>query len=93
MRTERWRGPARARGLDERALLRLLGDHSLDACWERLSARPYLIADVSAKKLDSLAPRESERVLAAATRAAERQLDLLGTGPSDSARPATGTST
>ena len=71
MRTERVRGPARARRLDERALLSALGDDSLDACWERLRARPFLVADDRrAEELERVAPGEPERVLAAAARAA-----------------------
>lgn len=81
VRTERLRGPARARRLDERALLAALGDASLDACWKRLRARPFLIADVPTHALERVAPGEGERVLAAAERAAAREVDVLGTGP------------
>ena len=80
VRTERFRGPARVRRLDERALLAALGDASLDACWARLRARPFLIPQVDAEELECVAPGEPERVLAAAARAAGRELDLLGTG-------------
>lgn len=86
--TERLRGPARARGLDERSLLRSLGDDSLESCWQRLLARPFLIADVSPDELARVAPGEAERVRAAAERAVARQLDLLGTGTFELGRPA-----
>ena len=88
VRTERVRGPARARRLDERTLLAALGDGSLDSCWERLRARPFLIADISREELAQVAPDEPERVLAAAERAAAREIDLLGTGPFRLDRPA-----
>jgi hypothetical protein len=80
-RAERVRGPARANALDEATLLRLLGDRSLDACWERLRAQPSLFAPVDREGLEAVAPGDSERVLAAAERAHRRELDLLGTGP------------
>ena len=81
VRNERRRGPARARGLDEYSLVVALGDGSLDACWDRLRARPFLIAGVPAQELERIAPGESERVRAAAKRAAVREVDVLGTGP------------
>lgn len=80
VRTERFRGPARARRLDERRLLSALGDGSLDACWERLRARPFVLPSIDADELERVAPGESARVLAGADRAAARELDLLGTG-------------
>ena len=88
VRAERVRGPARARSLDERALLAALGDASLDACWERLLARPFLSSAVTHDGLARVAPGEPERVLAAAERAAAREVDLLGTGPFRLDRPA-----
>jgi heparinase II/III-like protein len=88
VRTERFRGPARARRLDERTLLAALGDRSLESCWERIHGRPFLVADVSREHLDLISPGESGRVLAAAARADERDLDLLGTGPFRLGRPA-----
>jgi len=88
VRTERVRGPVRARGLDERAILRGLGDDSLESCWERLRQRPFLAADVAHEEIARVAPGERERVLAAAERAAARELDLLGTGPFRLPRPA-----
>jgi hypothetical protein len=81
VRAEKVRGPARARSLDERALLRELGDDSLDVCWLRLRARPFLFASVGAGELERVAPGEAERVRAAAEQAVRRELDLLGTGP------------
>ena len=88
VRTERVRGPARAGRLDERALLAALGDASLDACWRRLRARPFLIADVSGEELAEVAPDESTRVRAAAELVHARELDILGTGPFRLDRPA-----
>ncbi|MBA3475368.1 MAG: alginate lyase family protein [Actinobacteria bacterium] len=88
VRAERVRGPARARALDERALLRALGDDSLESCWDRLRRRSFLKAEVSSEDLAHVAPGERERVLAAAERAASRDLDLLGTGPFRLGRPA-----
>ena len=81
VRTERRRGPARARRLDESALLAALGDATVDGCWERLRARPFLRIDLDAETLERVAPSESERIRAAAERATSRELDLLGTGP------------
>jgi hypothetical protein len=80
VRAETVRGPSRARSLDERGLLRELGDDSLDACWRRLRARPFLLADVDTDELERVVPGESKRVRTAAERAARRELDLLGTG-------------
>ncbi|HUP33392.1 MAG TPA: alginate lyase family protein [Gaiellaceae bacterium] len=80
VRTERRRGPARARALDEHALLHALEDHSLDAAWERLRSRPFLLPDVDRDELEAAAPGEAARALAAAARAHRRELDLLGTG-------------
>jgi uncharacterized heparinase superfamily protein len=88
VRAERLRAPARARALDERALVAALGDHSLDACWRRLRARPFLLPELSREALERVAPGETERVQAAAERAAARELDLLGTGPFRLGRPA-----
>ena len=88
MRTERVRGPARARKLGERALLQALGDRSLDACWDRLRARPFLVPEITRVDLERVAPGEPERVLAAAARAEARELDLLGTGMLPLGRPA-----
>jgi hypothetical protein len=88
VQAERVRGPVRARGLDERALLRALGDDSLESCWERLRKRPYLVAEAMPDGLAHVAPGEAERVLAAAERAAKRELDLLGTGPFRLGQPA-----
>ena len=82
------RGPARARRLDERALLVAFGDASLDACWARLRARPFLVPQVDLEKLERVAPGEPDRVLAAAASAAGRELDLLGTGSFRLGRPA-----
>ena len=87
-RTERFRGPARARRLDERALLAALGDDSLDSCWERLRARPFLLPRIDPDELERVAPGEYARVLAAAERARDRELELLGTGPFRLDRPA-----
>lgn len=81
VRAERVLGPRRAQRLDERALLRALGDADLDACWQRLRARPSLVVPVDAESLERVAPGEPERVREAAARAAARELDLLGTGP------------
>ena len=88
VRTERVRGPARARKLGERALLQALGDRSLDACWDRLRARPFLVPEITRVDLERVAPGETERVLAAAARAEARELDLLGTGMFPLGRPA-----
>ena len=88
VRTERRRGPSRARRLNERALLAALGDDSLHACWERLRARPFLVADVQPDELERISPGEPNRVLTGADRAAARELDLLGTGRFRLDRPA-----
>ena len=88
VRTERFLGPARARRLDERALLAALGDDTLASCWERLRARPFLLPRIDAEELERVAPGERERVQAGAARAADRTLDLLGTGPFRLERPA-----
>ena len=81
VRAERDRGPARARRLDERALLAALGDETLDSSWARLRASLFLLPEFDAEELEVAAPGERDRVLAAAALAAERELDLLGTGP------------
>lgn len=88
VRTERVRGPSRARRLDEQALLAALGDSSLTACWARIHARPFLFSEVSRAELEHIALGETKRLLAGAERAADRELDLLGTGPFRLGRPA-----
>ena len=88
VRKERFFGPARARRLDKRGLLGAVGDDTLASCWARLRARPFLLPRIDAEELERIAPGERERVLAGAARAADRSLDLLGTGPFQLERPA-----
>lgn len=88
VKAEKVRGPARARGLDERTLLRELGDATLDQCWERLLARPFLVPRLDPDALERVAPGEGDRVREGAKRAHRRELDLLGTGPFELGTPA-----
>ena len=81
MRSERVRGPRRARRLSAAYLARLHGFPTVDAWWQALGARPYLgqLGPVGAD-YDALCPGDRERVLAAARRACDHVVDLLGSG-------------
>jgi uncharacterized heparinase superfamily protein len=67
-------------GVDIGDVLRALGDTSIDACWSRLSARPFpaFTQRVSADELDEFCPGESARVFEAARRALRHEVSLLG---------------
>lgn len=83
MRAERLRGPRRARRWNAAYLARLHGFATVDAWWQALGERAYLAhvgpAFASAEH-DTLCPGDRERVLAAARRACDHVVDLLGSG-------------
>ena len=80
---DRWLAPRRERGLDRKRLLALANAHSVESLWMRLADRPYPAVTISldADALDRLVPGETTRILAAAEKACNRTVDLLGTGP------------
>lgn len=81
MRSERVRGPRRARRWSAPHLARLHGFATVDAWWNSIGERPYLghFGPVGAE-YDALCPGDRERVLAAAQRASDHIVDLLGSG-------------
>ncbi len=77
---ERVLGPRRNRRTD---LLQKTGARSIDELWESVLDRPYPFVRASAElqEIGARWPEEPPRVLAAARRALEHEIDLLGTGP------------
>jgi hypothetical protein len=81
MRSERVRGPRRARRWSALYLARLHGFATVDAWWQALGERPYLgHVGPAGAEYDALCPGDRARVLAAARRATEHIVDLLGSG-------------
>ena len=81
MRAERVRGPRRARRWSAAYLARLHGFATVDAWWQALGERPYLAhLGPAAAEYEALCPNDRERVLAAARRARDHVVDLLGSG-------------
>jgi hypothetical protein len=81
--SDRWRAPARAAALTDRALLAALGYASIDEAWAGLLARPYpfVPAGFTREALDAVAPGMAERILRQAEDALAHRIDLLGSGP------------
>lgn len=80
---DRWLAPIRERRMTSARLLAISGAASIDALWQKLRSRPYpaVTTPIDAALLEKLEPGERERILAAAQRACEHTVDLLGTGP------------
>lgn len=75
---ERVRAPRRARGFDERSLLRAARGASVDELWERV---------VSRAPRPPVPETDADQVIAAAEAALQRRVDVLGSGPVDLGRP------
>lgn len=81
-RSERLLAPRRVRRFDERALLATLGAETVDEAWETLASRPYVAQTrMNVAELERIAPGSVACIETAAALAAERRIDLLGTGP------------
>ena len=81
MRAERVRGPHRARRWNAAYLARQHGHETVDAWWQALAKRPYLgYFGPPGPEYNALCPGDRARVLAAAERASDNVVDLLGSG-------------
>ncbi len=82
---ERFLGPRRARAFGTPQLLTRTRAQTISELWQRLAARPYvaLVEALSKDTYEAVCPGDAERILAAAQRALEHRVDLLGSGPID----------
>ena len=82
---DRWFAPRRGRRFDAAALLQELGDAGVEQLWQRLQSQayPFCAGPVTQAEYDARTGGDSARILAAAQRALEHRVDLLGTGPVD----------
>lgn len=78
---ERVRAPRRAARFDDAMLLRATDRTSIDDLWAGLLERAPFRRPFDAAAHERVAPGDSERVLTAARAAADRRVDLLGSGP------------
>lgn len=80
-RFERIRSPSRTAALTPEYLAASQGFASVDSWWEGLGARPYpaYFAPITAD-YDLICPGDRDRIIAAAERACEHRVDLLGSG-------------
>jgi len=87
---ERIRAPRRGRRFDRAALLQATGAATTDELWDTVLTRPYPFTRTPSElaEIEERWPEERERVLAAAERATDRAVDVLGTGPVELGRPA-----
>lgn len=88
-RLERTRGPRRAAALTADRLLALLDAESLDALWRRLGDSPFpgTVRPVAPAVVERFCPGAGTDIAAKADAAANRRVDLLGSGPIDLPRP------
>ena len=80
--TERLFAVRRGERFDGAALLAATGDVSIDDCWNRLAARPYVAqaSPVEADLYDRFCAGDRQRILSAANRALQHEVDLMGSG-------------
>lgn len=80
---ERFLAPLRAKRFDAKALLRATGDQSLDEIWSRLASctTAAYCSGVDPDEYDTVCPGDRERILTAADRTLDHEVDLLGSGP------------
>lgn len=81
--TERLFAIRRGQRFDLAELLEATGDTSINELWTRLLARPYVTQTetLSPYDYDQICPGDRERILSAADRAMQHEVDLLGSGP------------
>jgi hypothetical protein len=82
-KADRFVVPGRERRFDAAALLRSLGDPSIERLWERLRGAPcpWFTGRMDPQRYEQLSPADTERIVAAAERACRQEIDLLGSGP------------
>lgn len=79
---ERFRAPARARGLDPEWLARASDQDSVETLWAALASRTAPVETRHCKgDMDAVAPDASAKVVELASNALEHVVDLLGSGP------------
>lgn len=82
IQTEKYIAPRRADWFTDKKLLQALEYPSLNACWEGLSARPFVAClTISPTDLNTLCPGEVTRIFDMAEKALAHEVDLLGSGP------------
>jgi uncharacterized heparinase superfamily protein len=88
-RSDRLRAPRLERGLDTDALLSRTGASDVAELWQRLSGRVHAVPVRSGAEAQyaRLCPGDADRIFAAASRALDHRVDLLGTGLVDLGSP------